>query len=108
MGAGKQRLYVIPSLDMVVVRQAETTQFEDGEFLSRLLLGKASLPDVVTNPNQRTRRPPLRWFARLDLDGDGQLSDDEIPERLRDRLLEADADKDGIVSRNEVVEALAR
>jgi len=39
-GAGKQRLYVIPSLDMVVVRQADQARFEDDEFLSRLLLGK--------------------------------------------------------------------
>ncbi len=38
-GAGKQRLYIIPSLDMVVVRQANQARFEDDEFLSRLLLG---------------------------------------------------------------------
>jgi CubicO group peptidase (beta-lactamase class C family) len=43
-GAGKQRLYVIPSLKLVVVRQGplQTTgvQFTDEEFLSRLLRGK--------------------------------------------------------------------
>lgn len=39
-GAGKQRLYVIPSLDMVVVRQGQTSQFDDRAFLGRLLLGK--------------------------------------------------------------------
>jgi len=40
-GAGKQRLYIIPSLDMVVVRQGQRSAFNDNEFLS-LLLGKHS------------------------------------------------------------------
>lgn len=44
-GAGKQRLYIIPSLKLVVVRQGplQTTdaQYSDVEFLSRLLRGKA-------------------------------------------------------------------
>lgn len=43
-GAGKQRLYVIPSLKLVVVRQGPvqtaSAQFTDEEFLSRLLRGK--------------------------------------------------------------------
>lgn len=40
-GAGKQRLYVIPSLNLVVVRQGRLAQgFEDAEFLSLLLRGK--------------------------------------------------------------------
>ena len=37
-GAGNQRLYIIPSKNMVVVRQARQARFDDGEFL-RLLLG---------------------------------------------------------------------
>ena len=44
-GAGKQRLYIIPSLKLVAVRQGplQTTdaQYSDVEFLSRLLRGKA-------------------------------------------------------------------
>lgn len=43
-GAGKQRLYVIPSLKLVAVRQGplQTTdaQYADVEFLSRLLRGR--------------------------------------------------------------------
>lgn len=39
-GAGKQRLYVIPSLDMVVVRQGRVSEFDDKAFLGRLLNGK--------------------------------------------------------------------
>lgn len=38
-GAGKQRLYVIPSLDLVIVRQGRQSQFDDREFLTRLIDG---------------------------------------------------------------------
>ncbi len=38
-GAGNQRLYVIPSLDMVVVRQGQMAQFDDSEFIRRLVAG---------------------------------------------------------------------
>ena len=39
IGSGYQRLYVVPSLDLVVVRQSSGGRFSDGRFL-RLLLGK--------------------------------------------------------------------
>lgn len=39
-GAANQRLYIIPSLDMVVVRQGRLWRWDDREFISRLLLGK--------------------------------------------------------------------
>jgi hypothetical protein len=42
-GAGKQRLYVIPSHKLVVVRQGDlraSRGFSDAEFLDRLLRGK--------------------------------------------------------------------
>ena len=39
IGSGYQRLYVIPSLDLIVVRQGNSGHFSDGHFL-RLLLGK--------------------------------------------------------------------
>jgi hypothetical protein len=43
-GAGKQRLYVIPSMKLVIVRQANILRgrtFSDAEFLSRLLRGRS-------------------------------------------------------------------
>lgn len=46
-GAGKQRLYIMPSLKLVVVRQGPMSgngQFDDIEFLSRLLRGKPDKP----------------------------------------------------------------
>ena len=39
IGSGNQRLYVIPSLDLIVVRQGNGGRFSDAHFL-RLLLGK--------------------------------------------------------------------
>jgi CubicO group peptidase (beta-lactamase class C family) len=53
-GAGKQRLYVIPSLKLVAVRMAPVLggmRFSDAEFLSRLLRGKAN-----DAPASRVRR----------------------------------------------------
>jgi len=39
LGSCYQRLYVIPSLDLVIVRQGKNTRFSDGAFL-RMILGK--------------------------------------------------------------------
>lgn len=41
-GAGNQRLYIIRSLDMVVVRQGAFGEWDDREFLSLLLTGQRS------------------------------------------------------------------
>jgi len=40
-GAGNQRLYIIPSKDLVVVRQGNFGKYNDGEFLGRLIFGKS-------------------------------------------------------------------
>ncbi len=42
-GAGQQRLYIIPSLDLVIVRQGRISRFNDAEFLARLLDGKPQI-----------------------------------------------------------------
>jgi CubicO group peptidase (beta-lactamase class C family) len=44
-GSDKQRLYVIPSRDLVIVRFAAGGRFSDQDFLSRLLTGRAR-PDA--------------------------------------------------------------
>lgn len=48
IGTGKQRLYVIPSRQLVIVRFGYETHFSDGDFLSRLLTGKPH-PDAHTH-----------------------------------------------------------
>jgi CubicO group peptidase (beta-lactamase class C family) len=48
LGTDKQRLYIIPSLDLVIVRFAYGTRFSDGDFLSRLLTGHPK-PDAHTH-----------------------------------------------------------
>ena len=48
IGTGKQRLYMIPSLDLVIVRFGCEVPFSDGDFLSRLLTGKPH-PDAHTH-----------------------------------------------------------
>lgn len=45
IGSDKQRLYMIPSQDLVVTRFAYGARFSDGDFLSRLLTGKPQ-PDA--------------------------------------------------------------
>ena len=39
-GAGNQRLYIIRSLELVVVRQGDMDRYSDGDFLRRLLKGE--------------------------------------------------------------------
>lgn len=41
-GAGNQRLYILRSQDMVIVRQGRLDKWDDREFLMRLLLGKVN------------------------------------------------------------------
>ncbi len=48
IGSEQQRLYMIPSLDLVVTRFAYGARFSDGDFLSRLLTGKPH-PDAHTH-----------------------------------------------------------
>ncbi|HUB66577.1 MAG TPA: serine hydrolase domain-containing protein [Candidatus Methylacidiphilales bacterium] len=48
LGSYRQRLYVIPSLDLVVVRFAYESRYSDGDFLSRLLTGSPK-PDLHTH-----------------------------------------------------------
>jgi len=40
-GAANQRLYIIPSLDMVIVRQGRMSRYDDRKFLNLMLTGKS-------------------------------------------------------------------
>jgi polyisoprenoid-binding protein YceI len=49
---------------------------------------------------------PAEFFKQQDADGDGKLSGDEIPERMRDSLETIDTDGDGSVSQAEFEERM--
>ncbi len=84
-GAGKQRLYIVPSLDLVVVRQARKTGrtpqgekrkvFSDAEFFNLLLHGKSTAEDEDSSGDskKKTGRKNLGQALR-DLD----LSEDQV------------------------------
>ena len=44
---------------------------------------------------------PTAFFESRDADGDGKLSGDELPDRMRDNLDQIDTDKDGAVTLEE-------
>ena len=51
---------------------------------------------------------PAQFFARMDTDGDGKLSGDEIPERMQGRLEDIDTDGDDAISLEEMQEMIKR
>ena len=51
---------------------------------------------------------PEQLFKRLDANGDGKLAKDELPERFGQRILQADANKDGVVTKKEFAEVAKR
>jgi CubicO group peptidase (beta-lactamase class C family)/predicted dienelactone hydrolase len=76
LGAGKNRMYLIPSLDMVIVRQTlnETDDFDDHTFLSLLFSESGSekpdsesfsyaMQDEVWRDETRDRDIPVRIYA---------------------------------------------
>lgn len=54
------------------------------------------------------RAPAGQLFDRLDRNGDGKLTQDEVPQRLWERLSRADRDGDGAVTREEARGLLER
>jgi Ca2+-binding EF-hand superfamily protein len=51
---------------------------------------------------------PGDFFARLDKDGDGSLSKEEAPERMKERFKDLDANSDGKITTEEFREAIAK
>jgi len=74
------------------------------EELRKKLAGRAGGPE----PGGRGGRNPGQMFDRMDRNGDGKLSKDELPERLAERLMRADTDGDGAVSKEEVEKVRGR
>ena len=58
-------------------------------------------------PGGRRRASPDAIFSRFDKNRDGKLTEDEIPEPMRSRIMRADADGDGTVTKAELEQARA-
>lgn len=59
-------------------------------------------------PGQGGPQMAARMFDRLDVDGDGKLTGDEIPERMRQGMTRLDANGDGSIERKELEEMMSR
>jgi CubicO group peptidase (beta-lactamase class C family) len=106
LGAGKCRMYVIPSLKMVALRQADSNvdRFDDHTFLSLLLTGRVSesvprhqppRPESADEADDRPgnmRQAVQQMLKRFDSDGDDQLTSDEVGPRLRQSFDRFDVD----------------
>ena len=120
LGAGKCRMYVIPSLKLVALRQGDTSgdRFEDNAFLSLLLTGKA--PDVAgrrdmvqfktgneagTMPGDKRQAVEL-LLRQFDRNGDGKIVPDEAGPRLRESFHRLDTDRDGALGASELGQLL--
>lgn len=108
LGAGKCRMYVIPSLKMVVVRQADnkSDRFDDNTFLSLLLTGQS--PDSVPQRPGGSDQSVDRIFRQMDRNGDGQIAPEEAGPQLRRWFDRLDQDGDGTLGAAELRPILER
>jgi CubicO group peptidase (beta-lactamase class C family) len=108
LGAGKCRMYIIPSLEMVVVRQADrkADRFEDNTFLSLLLTGQSS--DSDPRRAGRSDQSVDLILRRMDRNGDGKITPDEVGPQLRRWFDRLDKDGDGALGAVELRPILER
>ena len=109
-GKGKQKLYIIPSKDLLIVQLAEAQGYNEQAFLERFF----SKPGTKFNDRQANRRntiasdpdsnsPQQGIIARLrgmDTNGDQRLTTEEGADW--NRFDDADSDGDGIVTGQEI------
>jgi len=108
LGAGKCRMYVIPSLKMVALRQGDSKgdRFDDYTFLSLLLTGQS--PDIAPRrPSDSDQRLNL-ILRQIDRNGDGKIGRDEAGPQLRRWFDRLDRDGDGTLGAAELRPILER
>jgi CubicO group peptidase (beta-lactamase class C family) len=108
LGAGKCRMYVIPSLEMVALRQGDSKadRYDDNTFLSLLLTGEspASIPRQPGSGDQSVDS----LLKQIDRNGDGKLGRDEAGPQLKRWFDRLDQDSDGTLDRQELRPILER
>lgn len=109
-GFANQRLYVIPSKTLVVVRQAKNDRsWSDARFLQLLLGGAApSSADAEAHLSKRAAAEAKAQLAKFDKDGDGAVSEDELPRLLQRFFRFLDTDKSGDLDLKELEAAALR
>lgn len=108
LGAGKCRMYVIPSLEMVALRQGDSKadRFDDYTFLSLLLTGQS--PDSAPREPRGGDQNVDRILQQIDRNGDGKLGRDEAGPELRKWFDRLDRDGDGALDMQELRPILQR
>ena len=108
LGAGKCRMYVIPSLEMVALRQGDSKgdRFDDNTFLSLLLTGQS--PDIAPRRPGGGDQSVDLILRRMDRNGDGKIAPDEAGPQLRRWFDRLDKDGDGTLGAPELRPILER
>jgi len=109
-GKGKQKLYIIPSKELLIVQLAEAQGYNEQAFLERFF----SQPGTVFNDQQGERRNTIASdpdsntnrlgigmrLREMDINGDEQLTEEEAKDWKP--FAEVDADNDGIATGREI------
>jgi CubicO group peptidase (beta-lactamase class C family) len=108
LGAGKCRMYVIPSLNMVALRQGDNKgdRFDDNTFLSLLLTGQS--PEIAPRRPGGSDQRLDGILRRIDRNGDGKIGEDEAGPELRRWFDRLDRDGDGKLGAAELRPILER
>jgi Ca2+-binding EF-hand superfamily protein len=92
-------------IQQAAVNLAKLDQNQDGK-LTEDELRSAGGPPSQANREPGQRRPDLvGMLMQFDKDGDGNLSKTEVPERMQGVFARADANTDGIITREELTQA---
>jgi hypothetical protein len=88
-------MYVIPSLEMLALRQGDSKgdRFDDYTFLSLLLTGQS--PDIAPQRPADSNQRLDRILRQIDRNGDGKIGPDEAGPQLRRWFDRLDKDGDG-------------
>lgn len=100
-------------IDLAVASLRTLDKNKDGEITIEEIFGPEGTPGRPPGrsgePGGAVRRPQdVPDFGRLDTDGDGKISREEAPERIKDRFDEVDTNKDGYFDKDEQNELIQR